>query len=65
MEMADSMMKLACKLYKDVYFISTNATDAVHDSSVDGVHPGDHGYTLWAESIQKQILKILKKYCIK
>lgn len=65
MEMADSMMKLACKLYKDVYFISTDATDAVHDSSVDGVHPGDHGYTLWAESIQKQILKILKKYGIK
>mgnify|MGYP000142842517 CR=1 FL=1 len=54
------------KKYKDVYYIDcTNATDCQHESSVDGTHPGDHGYTLWAESIRKPILKILKKYGIR
>lgn len=65
MDMSDSLMKIACKKYDHVYYVVTNATDEVHDSSVDGVHPGDHGYTLWAESIRKPILKILKKYGIK
>lgn len=64
-EMAEKMMKEACKKYKNVYFIQTNATDELHETSVDGVHPGDYGYTLWANSIEKQILKILKKYGIK
>ena len=66
MDMADSLMKIAVKKYPDVYYVTTtNATDPAHDSSVDGVHPDDHGYTLWAESIRKPILKILKKYGIK
>lgn len=64
-DMAEKLMKIATKKYKNVYFIQTNATDKDHESSVDGVHPGDYGYTLWAESIEKQILKILKKYGIK
>ncbi len=65
-ETADLLMKIACKKYKDVYYIDcTNATDPVHDSSIDGTHPGDHGYTLWAESIRKPLLKILKKYGIR
>ena len=42
----------------------TNATDPVHDSSIDGVHPGNNGYTRWAESVKKPIVKILKKYGI-
>ena len=64
-EMAAKLMKEACKKYKNVYFIQTNATDELHETSVDGTHPGDYGYTLWAKSIQKPILKILKKYGIK
>ena len=29
------------------------------------VYAGDYGYTLWAESLRKPLLKILKKYGIK
>ncbi|MCF0176085.1 MAG: SGNH/GDSL hydrolase family protein [Bacteroidales bacterium] len=61
----DSVMNIAVKKYDDVYFIKTNATSKSHETSVDGVHPGDYGYTLWAESIEKQILKILRKYGLK
>lgn len=64
-EMAAKLMKEACRKYKNVYFIQTNATDELHETSVDGIHPGDYGYTLWAKSIEKPILKILKKYGIR
>lgn len=64
-EMADSLMKIAVKKYKDVYFIKSNATSDQHDTTIDGVHPGDWGYHMWAESVCKQIVKILKKYGIK
>ena len=64
-EMAAKLMKEACQKYKNVYFIQTNATDELHETSVDGTHPGDYGYTLWAKSIEKPILKILKKYGIR
>ena len=63
--MAEKLMKEAVKKYDHVYFIQTNATDQMHTTSVDGIHPSDHGYTLWAESIRKPILKILKKYGIR
>ena len=63
--MAEKLMKEAVKKYKDVYFIQTNATNEIHSTSVDGIHPSDHGYTLWAESIRKPIVKILKKYGIR
>ena len=63
--MAEKLMKEAVKKYKDVYFIQTNATDEMHSTSVDGIHPSDYGYTLWAESIRKPIVKILKKYGIR
>ena len=63
--MAEKLMKEAVKKYKDVYFIQTNAADKIHSTSVDGIHPSDYGYTLWAESIRKPIVKILKKYGIK
>ena len=63
--MADSLMKIAVKKYKDVYFVQTNATSPLHETSVDGTHPDDYGYYLWARSIEKPILKILKKYGIK
>ena len=65
-DMAAKLMKQACKKYKNVYFIEcTNAADKLQETSVDGTHPGDYGYTLWAESIEKPLLKILKKYGIK
>lgn len=63
--MAEKLMKEACKKYKNVYFVQTNATNDLHETSVDGTHPNDYGYTLWAKSIEKQILNILKKYGIK
>jgi lysophospholipase L1-like esterase len=64
-DMAAKLMKEACKKYKDVYFIQTDAADELEETSVDGTHPGDYGYTIWAKSIEKPLLKILKKYGIK
>ena len=65
-ETAAKLMAEACKKYKNVYFIqTTDAADELEETSVDGTHPGDYGYTLWAKSIEKPLLKILKKYGIK
>ena len=50
--------------YKDVYFIVPEACPASHEASVVGVHPDNYGYTLWAQSIEKKVLKILRKYGI-
>lgn len=50
--------------YKDVYFVHPSATAASHETTVDGVHPDDHGYTLWAQSLVKPVTRILKKYGI-
>ena len=64
--MAAKLMKEAQEKYKNVYFISvTDAADELEETSVDGTHPGDYGYSLWAKSIEKPLLKILKKYGIK
>lgn len=63
---ADSIMAVAVKRYKDVYYIKTsNATSPDHETSVDGTHPNDFGYHLWAESLRKPLLRILRKYGIK
>lgn len=64
-ETAAQLMKEACKKYKNVYFVQTNATDKLHETSADGVHPSDYGYTLWTRSIEKPVLKILRRYGIK
>ena len=64
-DVADSLMAIAVKKYKDVYYIYPNANSPLHEASVDGTHPDNHGYTLWAESVEKPILKILKKYGIR
>ena len=61
----ESTFKEIMKKYDHVYFIQTNATSPDHETSVDGTHPNDYGYTLWAKSIEKPLLKILKKYGIK
>ena len=64
-DMAARLMEEAQKKYKNVYFISvTDAADELEETSVDGTHPGDYGYTLWAKSIEKPLLEILKKYGI-
>ncbi len=65
-ETSERLMKEACRKYKNVYYLDcTNATSPDHESSVDGIHPGDYGYTLWERSIEKPLLKILRKYGIK
>ena len=66
MQVADSLMRIACRKYKDVYWVDcTNASVKSHDTSVDGIHPTNYGYTLWAESVRKPITRILKKYGIR
>ncbi len=50
--------------YRDVYLITPNASDA-HETSVDGTHPGNYGYALWAKSIEDPVMEILSKYDIK
>ena len=66
MDMAEKLMKEACKKYKNVYYVdTTNATSYDNNAQVDGVHPDNYGYSLWAKSIEKPVLKILKKYGIK
>ena len=63
--MADSLMIIACKQFKDVYFIKTDATGPTNEATVDGVHPDDYGYTLWEKSIEKKLKRILAKYGIR
>lgn len=63
--MADKMMAVALEKYKDVYYIEPNATSPTHEATVDGVHPDNYGYSLWAESIRQPILEILGRYDIK
>ena len=59
---ADSLMKIACKKYKDVYYIHPSASAPDHETTQDGTHPSDRGYQLWARSIEKPVKKILRKY---
>lgn len=62
---ADSLMRIAVKKYDNVYFVEPNASCDSHESSVDGVHPDDYGYYLWARSIERPILRILRRYGIR
>ena len=62
--MARKMMAEALEKYEDVYFIQSNASNEWHETTVDGIHPGDAGYFLWALSVKDQILEILAKYGI-
>ncbi len=63
MAMADKMMKEAVKKYKDVYWLDcTDASKGNQELTTDGTHPNDEGYYLWATSVEKKIVKILKKY---
>ena len=63
---ADSVMAVAVKRYKDVYYIKTSdASTPDHETSLDGTHPSDIGYYLWAQSIRKPLVRILHKYGIR
>lgn len=63
-KMAEQMMKRAMRKFDHVYFVFPKATTLRHDTSVDGIHPTDYGYYLWAESVAKPIMRILRKYGI-
>lgn len=63
--LTDSLMKVACKKYKDVYYIYPSASAKDHETTQDGTHPSDRGYQLWAQSIEKPVKKILRKYGIR
>lgn len=65
MRTADSLMTIAVKRYEDVYYVRPEIDDPRHLSTVDGIHPDNYGYYLWAKSIEKPVLKILKKYGIR
>ena len=65
MEAAEKMMKEACKKYKDVYFIIPDVEAGAGRETLDGTHIDNYGHYLWAKSIEKPIIKILKKYGIK
>ena len=62
MAVADSVMAIAVKRYPDVYYIKPSASDGTHEWSVDGTHPSDYGYYLWARSIERPIRRILRRY---
>lgn len=65
-EAAEKVMAQVLKEFEDVYFVNPKSlTGKSHDTSVDGVHPSDMGYTIWSKTIEKPILKILKKYDIR
>lgn len=64
-EAVKQLMAKVVKQYKDVYYVPSNAADANHDTTVDGVHPSDWGYHIWAESIRQPLLRILKKYGVR
>ena len=60
--LVDSLMQVACSRYPDVYYIHPDVTDPEEAATVDGIHPSDYGYFLWARSIEKEVLEILGKY---
>ena len=60
-DVVDSLMAIAVKKYSDVYYIKTNATEPNHETSIDGTHPSDYGYGVWEKSIEKKVMKILRK----
>ena len=58
----DEVMKEAVKKYNKIYYIDTpNQTGIDHETSVDGIHPGDFGYWRWAHALLKPLTKIFRK----
>ena len=62
----EKVMKDIEKEYKNVYFVNIeNQTGTDHLTSADGTHPYSYGYHRWAQAIEKDVVKILKKHNIK
>lgn len=61
-EMARRMMKRAMKQFDGVYFLDIpNLTGDDHVTSADGTHPSDLGYWRWAQTLQPELLKVLRQ----
>lgn len=58
---ARRMMAEAMKRFDKVYFIEKNLTGDDHVTSVDGIHPSDLGYWRWAQALQPELLRILRR----
>lgn len=64
--MARRQMAEAMKRFKNVYFIDkADLTGTDHVTSADGTHPSDLGYWRWAQNLQPELLKVLKKHGIR
>ena len=64
--MARQQMAEAVKRFKNVYFIDkAGLTGTDHVTSADGTHPSDLGYWRWAQNLQPELLKVLKKHGIR
>ena len=62
----EEIMAKVVKEYNGVYFLNIpNKTGTDHITSADGSHPYSYGYHRWAQSVEKPIMKILKKHNIK
>lgn len=65
-ESARAMMAQAVAQFEDVYFIDHPAlTGEDHVTSADGTHPSDLGYWRWAQNLQPELMKILRRYGIR
>ena len=54
------------KRFDNVYFIDkADLTGTDHVTSADGTHPSDLGYWRWAQNLQPELLKVLKKHGIR
>lgn len=64
MKMAEKIVREAMKKDPNMYWIVPSLGNS-HETTVDGIHPGGDGYTLWMESIRQPLLDILAKYNIR
>lgn len=63
MSVADSLMRIACKRYENVYWVTSTDTRGLHyEATVDGTHPDNYGYWLWEKSVEKPLKRILYKH---
>lgn len=60
---AEKMMKQAMAKYPNIYFINIpDKTGNDHLTSIDGTHPGELGFLRWADAVQPELERILKKH---
>jgi len=65
MRTASELMREAIRKYPDVYFIVPSHEEPGVETTTDGSHPDNYGYTIWSRSIEKPILDILSSYGIR